>query len=371
MKFLDNDSRIIPYTFSEELLNDFFSLSNYSYSDIWNASLPSDYCDRIENMKLYEKLVLPVLYTLVLLLGLTGNGLMLAVLLSRQKSLRVTEIYLTHLAVADLMFLSTFPFLLVENSVGWVFGDVLCKVVGLLNNLSCLCGSILLACISFDRYMAIVHAVRSLRSRRAWGVHLICMAAWVLCLVLAAPDLVFLSVGSTLNKTAYSCNFFGSDDHSNNWLMTRRIIIHLYFFVPLLVMSCCYSAVVATLCYSQRSMKKQGAIRLSMVITLVFLLCWLPYNVALLVDSLSIWEVITMSCQAWNVLDQVLSVTKSIGYMHSCLNPLLYAFLGVQFRQDLLRLLSRSGCLGKQWRRERVSAVSVSGGAPITTSSLI
>ncbi|KAL4658604.1 C-X-C chemokine receptor type 2-like isoform X1 [Arapaima gigas] len=340
----------------------------YNYND---SSSPSEYCDRIGNTKLYEKLVLPVLYTIVFLLGLTGNGLMLAILLSRQKSLRVTEIYLMHLAAADLTLLSTFPFSLVENAMGWVFGDFMCKIVGVLNNLSCLCGSVLLAWISFDRYVAIVHAVRSLRSRRSWGVHLICIVVWVLCLALSVPDAAFLSAVASPNETFYSCNFFGSDQHSANWLMTRRLVIHLFFFVPLAVMTYCYSAVVATLCYSQRSMKKQGAIRLATVITVVFLLCWLPYNIALLVDTLSVWEVSTLSCQALKVFDQVLPVTKSIGYTHSCLNPLLYAFLGVQFRQDLLRLLMRLGCLGKQFSRERVSSVFPSIGLPTTSSSLI
>ena len=150
-----------------------------------------------------------------------GNGLMLTVLLKRRGLLRITEIYLLHLGLADLMLLATFPFALAQVSLGVVFGDVLCKLIGLMNRLNFLCGSLLLACIGFDRYLAIVHAITSLQSRRPRNVHLTCLALWLVCLALSVPNAVFLSVGeSPIDPTQLSCFFHSHGLHANNWDLT-------------------------------------------------------------------------------------------------------------------------------------------------------
>ena len=142
-------------------------------------------CDDTKTgLQLFHAVFQPLVYSLVCLLGVVGNGLMLTVLLKRRRLLRITEIYLLHLAVADLLLLSTLPFVVAESIVGWLFGDVLCKVVGLLGRLNLLCGSLLLACIGFDRYLAIVHAIPSLQSRRPRSVHLTCLLLWLVCFVL-------------------------------------------------------------------------------------------------------------------------------------------------------------------------------------------
>lgn len=289
----------------------------------------------------------PVVYSLVLLLGVTGNGLMLTVLLRRCRLLRITEIYLLHLALADLLLLATFPLALAQLSVGWVFGELLCKLMGLLNRLNLLCGSLLLACIGFDRYLAIVHAIPSMQSRHPRTVHLTCLLLWLLCLALSAPNALFLTVKShPADPSRLSCFFYHYGIHSHNWLLTNRFLTHVLCFVlPLAVMTYCYSAVVATLCRIQRSQQKRSAVRLALLVTAVFCLCWLPYNLAMLVDTMvTLGLTADRGCTASTRLKRALAVTESLGFSHSCLNPFLYAFVGVHFRRELLEMFSRWGC---------------------------
>ncbi|KAI4898529.1 hypothetical protein NFI96_002100 [Prochilodus magdalenae] len=330
--------------------------------------------DNKDSLHLYHTVFLPVVYTLVFLLGLTGNGLLLTVLLQHRARLRITEIYLLHLALADLLLLLTFPFAVVEVLTGWMFGQFLCKLLGLLNRMNMLCGSLLLACIGFDRYLAVVHAVSSLQSRRPWIVHLICASLWLFCLSATLPNLVFLSVVQRNESARLVCYFNSHGSHAYNWLIASRLLTHLLCFIlPLVIMGYCYSAVVLTLCHSQQSLEKQGAIRLAMVITLVFCLCWLPYNITLLVDTLVRLNIVSQtSCQASNALTQGLIVTESIGFTHCCLNPILYAFVGVRFRKDLLRLLAKWGCgtiCAPVLRAGGLNRVNVSEAATTTTSS--
>lgn len=284
-------------------------------------------------------------YSCLFLLGVVGNGLMVTVLLSRWRLLRISEIYLLHLAVADLLLLATFPFSILENLTGWMFGDFSCKLMGLARQLNLLCGSFLLACIAIDRYLAIVHAVASLQHRRRRTVHLTCVSLWLVCLNISVPNLVFLTVTEDANASRPSCAFHDYGIHAHNWVLSTRALEHACFFLSLAVMAYCYSAVVVTLVKSPRGQTQQGAIRLALLITLVFCLCWLPYNVASVLQTVDdLKSVVSRSCESVLLLRAALAVTKSLGFSHCCLNPFLYAFVGVRFRNDLLRLLSKSGC---------------------------
>ncbi|XP_034150249.1 C-X-C chemokine receptor type 5 isoform X2 [Esox lucius] len=307
---------------------------------------------------------------------------MMTVLLRSRGHLRITEIYLLHLALADLLLLATFPFALVQVFMRVVFGDVLCKLLGMLNRLNFLSSSLLLACISFDRYLAIVHAVPSLQSRRPRNVHLTCLTLWLLCLALSIPNMVFLSVGKNQTDPSQTlCSFYSHGIHANNWRLTDRVMTHvLCFFLPLGVMTYCYTAVGLSLYRSparQRSQEKKGAIRLAFLVTAVFCLCWLPYNITVLMKTMIDLRLVHgLDCQALTRMKISLVVAESLGYSHCCLNPLLYAFAGQRFRQDLLRLLVRWGCgrvCGRvviQTSSSRASA-SFSEGLPTATTNIL
>ncbi|KAF1394406.1 hypothetical protein PFLUV_G00026880 [Perca fluviatilis] len=315
----------------------------------------------------------PLLYSLIFLLGVAGNGLMITILLRRWHLLRITEIYLLHLALADLMLLFTFPFDIVDSATGWLMGEFLCRLMGLMKNLNFRCGSFLLACIGFDRYLAIVHAIPSMQSRRPRTVHLTCVTLWLVCLGLSVPNAVFLSVRKeATNSSRLSCSNHLYGINGNNWVLTNRIFDHLCFFLPLAVMCYCYTAVVVTLCNSQKSQSKQGAIRLALLVTLVFFFCWLPYNITLIIETMVDLRAIGYtSCSSYFLLRPALDVTKSLGLSHCCLNPFLYAFVGVRFRNELIKLLCRLGCSRVCLpfiRTQSHSQASVSDGATNTST---
>lgn len=314
----------------------------------------------------------PVLYSFIFLLGVAGNGLMITVLLGRGRVLRITEIYLLHLALADLMLLFTFPFDVAEALVGWLFGGFFCKLVCLVKNLNIFCGSILLACIGFDRYLAIVHAIPSMQCRRPKTVHLTCILLWLVCLGLSIPNVVFVSVIEIRTNTSkLSCYSVSYDIHSSNWELTNRVLEHVCFFLPLAVMTYCYTAVIVTLRSTQKSQATKGAIRLALLITLIFCFCWLPYNITILIATLEELEIIpSKTCNLHALLHGAIDVTKSLGFSHCCLNPFLYAFVGVRFRNELIQLLFKMGsrvCM-PFIKAQGHSRPSISDGATTTSS---
>ncbi|MEE6528554.1 hypothetical protein FKM82_031025, partial [Ascaphus truei] len=289
----------------------------------------------------FQVYFIPVVYMLVFVVGTLGNGLVLLILLKHRRSRSTTENYLLHLAVADLLMLITFPFTVTESVAGWVFGDFLCKSVGVLNRVNFFCGSLLLACISVDRYLAIIHAIHAFRSRRVFAVHFPCVGVWLLCFLLSLPNFFVLGLEPRGNLTI--CTYKQSHFPSNPWWQVGRFLNHVVgFLCPLLVMGYCYAHIVAALCLSPRR-EKQRAVRVAIMITGVFLLCWTPYNVAVFLDTLDQLDVV-QSCVVRQQLPVAIIVTEFLGYLHSCLNPVLYAFVGVKFRNDALRVLHDVGC---------------------------
>ncbi|XP_041850797.1 C-X-C chemokine receptor type 5 [Melanotaenia boesemani] len=299
--------------------------------------------DCSEDLEIFYSVFQPALYIMIFLLGVTGNSLMITVLLRRRRRLRISEIYLLHLALADLMLLFTIPFQLVSCFTGWMFGVFLCMLKGVLTEMNLFCGSLLLACIGFDRYLAIVHAIPSMQSRRPGTVHLTCISLWVLCLLLSLPNAVFLSVNET-NTSQLDCFHYRFEVHAHNWVVANRILKNMCFFFSLVVMSFCYSALAITLSKSKKSQAKKGAIRLAVLVTLVFCLCWLPYNITSLIRTIVEMGYMNSECAFNTLLYQVYDVTQTLGISHCCLNPLLYAVVGVQFRNELVQLLCQLGC---------------------------
>lgn len=350
-----------------------------NYTDYTDGSESESFCGEDQKLELQTSVhavFQSVLYSLIFLVGVAGNGLMITVLLRRWRVLRITEIYLLHLAVADLMLLSTVPFNVVENVSGWLFGEFLCKLVGVMKHLNILCGSFLLGCIGFDRYLAIVHAIPSLQSRRRRTVHLTCILLWLVCLGLSVPNCVFLTVEVPYgNISRLNCFYNRYGIHVHNWVLTIRVLDNVCFFLPLAVMSYCYTAVVATLWKTHKSQAKQGAIRLALLVTLVFFFCWLPYNVTLLIQTMVDLQVMKYEkCNSYNILLTVLDVTRSLGFSHCCLNPFLYAFVGVRFRNELIQLLCQLGCSRFCMpfiRAQGQSRPSISDGATTTSTLLI
>ncbi|XP_068096940.1 C-X-C chemokine receptor type 5 isoform X2 [Hyperolius riggenbachi] len=289
----------------------------------------------------FQRIFIPLLYSLVFLVGITGNSLVLFILMRHRRSHSSTDTFLVHLAIADLLMLITFPFAVVEAMTGWVFGDFLCKTVGVISRLNFFCSSLLLGCISIDRYLSIIHAINAFRRQCVRTVHIPCCCVWFLCFLLSLPNFYILGTYEEHNYTwcAYRQGYFPD----NGWWQAGRFLNHVVAFLcPLILMSYCYSHIIAALYKSPRPEKKR-AVRVAIVITVVFFLCWTPYNVVILVDTLDRLG-IKKSCINQKQFHVAVIVTEVLGFIHCCLNPVLYAFVGVKFRKDAMRVLNCIGC---------------------------
>lgn len=80
-----------------------------------------------------------ILYSLLTVLGLLGNGLLIGALsLKRRSSWTVSDIFIFNQGVADVLLLVTLPFWAAQAArpCGWCFTGVLCRISGAIFNVS-------------------------------------------------------------------------------------------------------------------------------------------------------------------------------------------------------------------------------------------
>ncbi|KAJ8005236.1 hypothetical protein DPEC_G00144540 [Dallia pectoralis] len=281
-----------------------------------------------------------------MVLGLLGNGLVLVVLVKKKQSWSVTDRFILHLAVADTLLLLTLPFWAVQAAVGWSFGTPHCKITGAIFTINFYCGIFLLACISLDRYLSVVHAVQMYSRRKPWMVQVSCLSVWVLSLILSIPDWYFLESVFDPRREKHECvhNYPLTSQSGFDWRLASRLIYHtLGFLLPSAVLIFCYTFILLRLLRGSQGVQKQKAVRVILALVLVFFLCWTPYNITLMLDTLHANNTIMDTCENRNALDIAMTTTSSLGYLHCSLNPVLYAFVGVNFRRHLLGLLRPLG----------------------------
>ncbi|KAG8433893.1 hypothetical protein GDO86_012314 [Hymenochirus boettgeri] len=283
----------------------------------------------------------PVTFLLVFALGLVGNGLVLYVLKSRRFPWHLADHYLFQLTISDLLLGLTLPFWATQYAYGWVFGQTPCKMLGALFSINMYSSIFFLACIGLNRYFSIVHAVELHKKQKPIHTFLICVFVWVTSFLLSVQEFYFRDVDYVKQMGTFVCHYKFQPENAAVWRITLRFVnLSLGFLVPMFLMLFFYCRIFCTLRRSRHghSYRSQTVI---VVLLLVFLICWGPYNVLLLIDSLQRIGLIAPDCALYRQLDLGLAITESLGLSHVCLNPLVYAFVGVKFRSELYLLSTR------------------------------
>ena len=122
--------------------------------------------------------VCAVCYIVILALGWLGNGLVIYVVLRYAKMKTVTNMYILNLAISDVLFIVSLPFLTTTTILKhWVFGFAMCKIYFVLFSINLFTGVFTLAVMSADRYLAVCHPIRSLKYRTPRIALFLCCSA--------------------------------------------------------------------------------------------------------------------------------------------------------------------------------------------------
>ncbi len=315
-----------------------------------------------ENMQHMNSMVLVIVYVIVFCLSLPGNLVVIFVVSCMENHRTSTDVYLMHLAIADLFFTLTLPFWAAYLHAGhWMFGTFMCKLISGLQEATFYCCVFLLACISVDRYLAIVKATQFLTQKRHL-VGKVCAVVWLCAFLLSLPIMVNREAFISGYMEEYICHDNLTAESMDSWRVSLRILHHtLGFFLPLAVMMFCYSFTMCTLCRTRNS-QKQKAMQVILSVVLAFIIFWLPNNILELIDTVMRGSQVMETCELRDSIDVALYVTQAMAFTHCAINPILYAFIGKKFRNQLLTSLFKKGLLGRDtMSKYRVGSVYSSG----------
>ncbi|XP_055675009.1 galanin receptor type 1-like isoform X2 [Falco peregrinus] len=212
-----------------------------------------------------EVVIVPVLFGLIFFLGMVGNTLVLVVLgrlrSGGRPSRSTTNIFILNLSIADFSFLLfCVPFQATIYSLPeWIFGAFFCKWVHYLAMATMLVSIFTLVAMSVDRYIAVVHAKRSLciRSKRnaAFGVGVI----WLLSLLIAIPVAQHQALMSGHHQAPNSsfCWEYWANGSTAKQIYKITILL-VGYLLPLVLITCCYAKVLYHLHTKVKNVSKKS-----------------------------------------------------------------------------------------------------------------
>ncbi|XP_073493270.1 C-X-C chemokine receptor type 6-like [Phyllobates terribilis] len=272
----------------------------------------------------------PIAYSVTCVLGLIGNVLIILVFVFYEKIKTLTDTFLVNLAIADILFLLTLPFLAYESAHAWVFGDFLCKIIRIIYRVNLFTSMLTLTSITFDRFISITKVTKAAKyqvTKHKWRYG-VCVLLWTLALLLSIPQFIYSN-----SRDRKGC--FEEYSPPIMEIVVVSFQMTVGFLIPLASMVFCYSFILRTL-VNARGVQKRKSMKIIVVIVVVFIATQLPHNALVLAKVLNKG----FTSDSFKITSVVM---EAIAYFHACLNPVLYFFVGTKFRKHFWKMLKGLG----------------------------
>ncbi|CAF1412974.1 unnamed protein product [Rotaria magnacalcarata] len=282
-------------------------------------------------------LIFSIPLAIIMILGVIGNLLVIYVVLNYGRLKTVTNTYLLHLALSDLVFLSGIPFFtssLITRA--WIFGGFACKLFFLTQGVNQYTSIIILALLAFDRYLAVCYSAKSIGWRSHVNPNLLLILTWILSFILMLPIIAFTAIQSNSPSSKVQCIIsFPNPDSSLLYMIFVVYTSAITFVLPLSLMVYFYIRIVCRLKHkvSQQHRRSRASVRtrrkvsvLVLVVISVHILCCSPYWAF---QMLATSELLP---QQSSILLPISSVAQFLLFVNSATNPIVYAFLSEIFR---------------------------------------
>uniref|UniRef100_A0A8C6YGT3 Urotensin-2 receptor n=1 Tax=Naja naja TaxID=35670 RepID=A0A8C6YGT3_NAJNA len=301
--------------------------------------------------------------SLMCIIGVTGNVYTLVVMCHYMRSSASMYIYIINLALADLLYLLTIPFIVGTYFIQeWYFGDTGCRILFSLDFLTMHASIFTLMVMSTERYFAVLKPLDTVKRSKSYR-KAIALIIWVASLLLTLPMLIMIQLVQgekdiclpTWSKLSY------------------KIYITILFCTsivgPGVVIGYLYVRLARTYWVSQTTSLKetkrlpnQKVLYLIFTIVLVFWACFLPFWIWQLLFQY--YEPLPMSPKATRNVNYL---TTCLTYSNSCINPFLYTLLTKNYK-EYLRNRQRSFHSSRNYFQRRNRFQRISGRSLSTTS---
>lgn len=231
----------------------------------------------------FNEVVLPTLYLIIVIIGVIGNLMVITVVYKSPSVREQSSSYLfANLAIADLMFnfleIPSQVVVKINHSDHSILGEVGCHIYGSTFDLTVTISIYTIVLMSFDRLFAIVFYSSKLRTLKNTRIAIVIV--WILSLI-TAISAIFTHTLQPIksNSTMMVCTHLPGDD--GNIVTIFEAMLH--FVVPFTILVILYVIIIWKLMKSKMEngqINDQKVRQISKTITMVvtvFFVCWLPY----------------------------------------------------------------------------------------------
>ena len=279
-----------------------------------------------------------------------------------------------NMAVADLLVtISAMPYSVLLLYVGWrwiggVFGDVSCKIVHFLYQMSIPASIAIVMVVSIDRFFAIVYPMKARAFRLK--IKMMALAAWACSAAYAIPFLI--SFGILERNGIYYCSSWSPPFSNKTSVQIYYLTTFIFLYcAPLLILMVLYTFISRKLWkrkipgnvteerHKSSEQEKRRVVIALISITVVFAVFWFPAHVIHYIAYFRRMDVFPKIPWA------ITRLCYWIGHANSCVNPCLYVLLSRGYRRHILQILQRLGffCNFCGFHRSKIHRLS-SGNKP-------
>ncbi|XP_054898251.1 chemerin-like receptor 1 [Poeciliopsis prolifica] len=298
-----------------------------------------------ENLRYSLHILSLCVFGVACVLGVLGNGLVIWVAGFSMKK-NVNTVWFLNLAVADFLFTAFLPLSITYQALNfhWPFGKLMCKLNSTVNFLNLYASVYTLVVISVDRLVSVVWPIWAQNHRNVRKAFYTSLCVWALALSLSLPAFVFRDTESYNEITICYNNYAFSNNYTNPAVIQLQLFRHrsmtitrvlLGFIIPFGVMLSCYSIIIHRLRNSPTLAKRSGRpFRVIAAIIITFFLCWAPFHIMTIVE-LKRFDPNSQSETLAHVISVGIPLATCLAYLNSCLNPVLYIFIGQDFKDKI------------------------------------
>lgn len=278
---------------------------------------------------------LPVVYSIIFIVGFPGNAVAISTYIFKMRPWKSSTIIMLNLACTDLLYLTSLPFLIHYYASGenWIFGDFMCKFIRFGFHFNLYSSILLLTCFSIFRYLVIIHPLSCFSIHKTRWTVAACAIVWTISLVAVLP-MTFLITSTTRTNRSACLDLTSSDDLTTiKWY--NLILTATTFCLPLAIVTLCYTTIISTLTHGPQthSCLKQKARRLTILLLLVFYICFLPFHILRVIRIES--RLLSISCSIENHIHKAYIISRPLAALNTFGNLLLYVVVSSNFQQAI------------------------------------
>ena len=282
-----------------------------------------------------------VLYAVIFLLGISGNTLVVFVVIRNRSMQTITNIFITNLAVSDIMMcMLAVPFTPLSAFLdSWVFGEALCHIVPMTLGVSVYVSTLTSTAIAIDRYFVIVHPFKP--RMKIFVCLLLIVAIWIVSVSISLPLAIYQKVAWNKKDQTYSCYEHWPKDTARQFFTVTNLI--LQYIVPCSIITFCYIKVSVVLRIRANTrigsgrnrerdemeiQRKRRTNKMLIAMVSIFVCCWLPLNVVHITTEYH------KPFSNWPYLFLVFFIAHVIAMSSTIYNPFLYAWMNENFKKE-------------------------------------